>query len=462
MAVREPSKLRQQLMKAKEMSLLQPMRSRGEDYALQRVPYEARRSSTSVGQVALAIPTALVFLATGGSLWTAYGARALILGLIAASVIIGFAGYVLTSFACRSGLDSDLMSIWAGYGLRGSALASLIYSGNFIVLFAIEDSIVADAVRAHYAFLPRSAILLALGAVVLFLTWRGISRLSRVMALTLPFLVVLFIWALVAALGRTASTSFWSVHTEVGPNGVPAALAAFAALLAFTVNATVGADLGRFLRPQDRRRGAVLVGVVLQFLCFGVVMLLGAWLTYKLGGNTDPGSYLVSLAGMAGVVLVVISQIRINTINAYAGSLSLSNFGKRSIGVQPGRRLWMAALIAIATSLALRGIYSELLSVLTFEATFVTAWVATLVSYILLAPSGRQRAAGEGTIANLSQGIPSVIALVSSLVCAVPLAFGVVGDVGKVVAPILAIIVASVTTWALARLPLSVLQPSRQ
>lgn len=429
------------------------MIDRREDFALQRVPDGARRPLLDVTQVALAIPTALVFLATGGALWQTFGTGPLLVGIGLIVVTLGFAGYVLTRFACLSGLDSDLMSIWAGYGLRGSALSSLIYSGNFVVLFALEASIVASAVQARYDWVPRSAVVAGVCVLVVAFTWRGVSSMTRFMSYTLPLLMVLFAVAVVQSLDEAPAASFFTFHLGHSVNGVPGVLAVYAALLAFVVNATVGADLGRFLRREEQRRGALVVGVGLQIVCFIVVLLFGAWLTYRLRGQTDPGSYLVGISGTGGLVLVVMSQLRINAINAYAGSLSLSNFAARSVGFRPGRHVWMIVLVAIAGLLSLSDVYSDLVQALTFEAVFVAAWGATLVTYVLASSPARQLDAADREIDRLEDGRSSVVALLLALAVSVPFAFGAAGELAKALAPIVAIAVASFWVWVEASPP---------
>lgn len=424
--------------------------ARGEDYALERVPDSGRKALGQVVQTTLAIPTALVFLATGGALWSAYGTAPLVIGILCAIVIIGFAGFVLTSLACDAGLDSDMLSIWAGYGARGSALTSLIYGGNFVVLFALEAQIIAHAVMARYADASRSLVLAVVGVIVLTLTAPGIVRLSRVSAVTLPLVVALFAWIAVTAPRSGSAHEFWTFQGAADHAGVPAVLAVVAALMAFVVNATVGADVGRYLRAADRQRGAALIGVGLQAVCFGGVMMFGAWLTFRVGG-TDPGSYLVQVAGLAGLLCVVVSQVRINMINAYAGSLALSNFGLRSVGLRPGRHIWAIVLVTGGICLALADIYSRMLDVLTFEAVFVAAWTSTLVTYAIMASRSRRDAARSAPISRLSGNQRSVVALVLALACGVPLAFGAFGELGKALAPFVAIAVGACGVWLGAR-----------
>ena len=425
---------------------------RREDFALESVPVAFRyRKTGSLFAVILGIPSALVFFSVGGALEQAYGTVALLAGLAVAAVIIGCAGWILTSFACKSGLDSDLMSIVAGFGRVGSGLTSAIYSCNFVVLFALEDGIVASAVKARWPHVPASLVFIGVGATVLILSWRGIWSISGAMKVTLPFFLVLFVIACVDAGQRAPHTSFWSYTGSTSLNAT-AWLSVLAALLAFIVNATVAADVGRFLKPERRKSGAFLFGVVLQVASFGGATLLGAWLAHQLGGDTNPGAYLVTLLGGWGVVTVLLSQLRINMINAYSGSLSLSNFGARGLQIRPGRHVWMIVLVVGATLLAMTNIYEHILGVLTFEAVFVMAWVSTLVSYIVTSDLEREDATIEDLVGAPIINVVGVGAVLFTLAVATPLAFGAAGELGKALAPLSAIVLAPVGVVVLRRL----------
>lgn len=413
-----------------------------EDFALTSVPpSEARRSLVAIVSALLGIPSALVFFSVGGALGEQYGATALVTGVAVAGVVIGIATWHLTRFASCTGLDSDLMSIVAGFGRRGSAITSLIYSANFFVLFALEDGIVASAVQARYPGVPKVVIFVALAAIVLMASWRGIGRIARVMLLTLPPFAVLLIIACVKAADHS-HIAVWSLGLPAHSVGATAWLSVLAALLAFIVNATVAADVGRFLPAVRRQRGAVVIAVCLQLASLGGATLLGAWLAARSGGNTNPGAYLVSLLGGWGLLCVVTSQGRINVINAYSGSLSLSNFGLRGLRLRPGRHIWMLAMVVVATLLAMTDIYQHLVGVLTFESVFVMAWVAILVTYVLTFDV-------ERTVSPQAplDGAPNInpvgmISLFLALASGVPLAFGAGGALGTALAPLVSACVA--------------------
>jgi purine-cytosine permease-like protein len=64
------------------------------------------------------------------------------------------------------------------------------------------------------------------------------------------------------------------------------------------------------------------------------------------------------------ILFVIISQIKINVTNAYAGSLAWSNFFSRITHSHPGRVVWLIFNVAIALILMEMGVFETLEKVL--------------------------------------------------------------------------------------------------
>ena len=75
---------------------------------------------------------------------------------------------------------------------------------------------------------------------------------------------------------------------------------------------------------------------------------------------------------------VVISQLKINVMNAYAGSLAWSNFFSRLTHSHPGRVVWLVFNVAIALLLMQLGIYRLLEASLSVFSIIAMAWLSTI------------------------------------------------------------------------------------
>lgn len=87
---------------------------------------------------------------------------------------------------------------------------------------------------------------------------------------------------------------------------------------------TQGADYSRMLKSEHAQAGSVALGFGVMFVTFCVVTLLGSYISTTIG-QTNPGSYFVSSLGAFGLFVVFITQVRINVVNMYSGSLAYSN-----------------------------------------------------------------------------------------------------------------------------------------
>ncbi|HRP96330.1 MAG TPA: RnfABCDGE type electron transport complex subunit D, partial [Rhodocyclaceae bacterium] len=81
----------------------------------------------------------------------------------------------------------------------------------------------------------------------------------------------------------------------------------------------------------------------------------------------------------AATVFVLVSQVKINVTNAYAGSLAWSNFFSRVTHYHPGRVVWLVFNILISLLLMLLGIFETLELVLAVYGNIATAWLGSLV-----------------------------------------------------------------------------------
>lgn len=431
---------------------------RREDYALRYVPNGYRQwGFASLTGVMLGVATAMFFLAWGGSLATAYGTRNLFLGMLFGTLFIGGLAFLLARISSATGLDSDLITRGSGFGFMGSAITSLIYSFNFLMFFAFEGTIMSSAVHARFPWIPESLLYLVIGLVFIPLTWWGLTVMNWVMWATLPIYLGFLGWTVYLAATNGAQVDFWGYTPDspTNPAAGPALLQVGAAVLGLITQATIAADVGRFIPSEKRTSGAFAVGFVSQMLTFLGVTMLGGWLTLRLGGNTNPGDYLATLIGVWGVLFVTVTQVRINVTNVYSGSLAYANFFCRVFHFTPGRQYWVVLTAVLGTALMFGGIFAHLNAVLTFEGVFVMAWILAIVADITVnkrllklspehfmykrAQTYRYNPVGMG-------------ALAVALVVAVPLAFGVAGDLGKTLAPYISGALAFVTAPVLALL----------
>src|SRR5437773_217383 len=103
------------------------------------------------------------------------------------------------------------------------------------------------------------------------------------------------------------------------------------------------------------------------------IMMLGA------SGQPDPGVTLVRLIGPLGLAVTLVTQVRINLLNLYGGTLGLANFASRIFGFVPGRQFWVVPFLAVATGIILTPFREHFGQVSIYISVFLCAWVSTLI-----------------------------------------------------------------------------------
>jgi purine-cytosine permease-like protein len=430
---------------------------RREDYALRFVPASYRRwGAFSLTGVMLGVATAMFFLAWGGELVTAYGTMNTFVGMIIGTLFIGGIGFVLARIASSTGLDSDLITRGSGFGFMGSAFTSLIYTFNFLMFFAFEGTIMATAVHAYWPVMPLWGLYLIIGFVFIPLTWWGLTIMNWIMWVTVPIYLAFLGWTIDLAATSTNPLPFWSYTPAhpTDPAAGPALLQVVAAVLALISQATIAADIGRFIPSRKRTSGAAAVGLASQAITFLLLVMLGAWFTLSFRSSTNPGAYLPALMGVWGVLFVIVTQLRINVTNVYSGSLAYANFFCRVFHFTPGRQYWVILTSLAGMGLMFGGIFQHLNAVLTFEGVFIMAWVMAVFSDIVI--NKRLGLSPRNFLYKRAQTYKfnpvGIGALCVALAVALPLAFGVAGPFGKTLAPFLAGAIAFVLAPVIAAL----------
>jgi signal transduction histidine kinase/DNA-binding NarL/FixJ family response regulator len=156
----------------------------------------------------------------------------------------------------------------------------------------------------------------------------------------------------------------------------------------------------------------------------------------------------------ATAVFVVVSQLKINVTNAYAGSLAWSNFFSRLTHSHPGRVVWVLFNTLIAFMLMEMNVFQALGDVLGLYSNIAIAWIMTVVADLVInKPLGLSPKGIEFKRAHLYDinpvGVGS-IALASALSVAAYLgAFGADAKAfSAVVALVTAFVAAPVLAWA--------------
>lgn len=382
-----------------------------EDYALRYSPSEFRKwSPTTIGSTLIGTNSALSYEAIGALLLLDFGFSNAIWAMVFAGVVIFLVGLPICHYSAKHSIDMDLLTRAAGFGYVGSTFTSLIYASFTFIFLALETAIMAQAVKLCFGVeLWLSYILCSL--VVIPIVFYGVTAINRfhrwtqliwLILLILPFYYVLTrepqaLHALTSFVGSISkSSTFDWFHFGI------------AAGISFSLIAQIGeqVDYLRFMpvRHDKNRRNwwvNMLVGgpgwVVIAFvkqvggaMLAAVAVVSGIAIVdakepvqifthaYRYAIDNPSAALLIS------AIFVIVSELKVNVTNAYAGSLAWSNFFSRLTHSHPGRVVWLIFNCAIALLLMELDLFDAMNNVLGMYSNVAVAWICAVVADLSL------------------------------------------------------------------------------
>ncbi|MCG8317443.1 MAG: ATP-binding protein [Pseudomonadales bacterium] len=386
-----------------------------EDYALRFTAKSARRwSSARVSNTALGAISFLALEAIGGAITLSYGFNNAIAAIMVVGAIIFLTGVPISYHAAKQGTDIDLLTRGAGFGYIGSTITSLIYASFTFIFFALEAAILSLALELTLG-IPLSLGYVISALMVIPLVTHGITLISRFQVWTQPLWIILQIIPLACIAFQSedaytlwinfdpAQSSTNLKHNDAVSEGFNLVAFGAASAVVFSLIAQIGeqVDFLRFLPKEEKRStrwwlamisagpGWIIVGI-LKILAGSFLAVLALNHGFSTEEATDPNRmYLTAFNYMTQSpefnlillgVFVVISQLKINVTNAYAGSIAWSNFFSRITHNHPGRVVWLVFNVVIALLLMELGIYRVLEQILGGYSIVALAWVGSIVA----------------------------------------------------------------------------------
>lgn len=383
-----------------------------EDFSLRFTAKSARKwSPYRVGNTALGAISFLALETIGATITYKYGFTNATAAIIAVGILIFLTGLPISYYAAKYGVDIDLLSRGAGFGYIGSTLTSLIYASFTFIFFAIEAAIMAKALEIFFNIPIFFGYLLS-SIIIIPIVINGFTFISRLQVWTQP------IWLLLHSLPFifiAANHSYlfeeWTNYTGILGNSegnFDILLFGAASAVLFSLSAQIGeqVDFLRFLPPKTKENARgwwisllsagpgwivvgglkIFVGSFLLFVCLKflmpVEMATEPSFMYQTAFNFVFASSWV--AAFVTATFVIISQIKINVTNAYAGSIAWSNFFSRLTHSHPGRVVWLIFNVGIAFLLITLGAYHALEKILALYSIVAVAWVGALASDLVV------------------------------------------------------------------------------
>ena len=382
-----------------------------EDYSLRYAPKSFRKwSELLIANTAMGSISFLALEAIGATIAMHYGFTTAFWAIFTASMIIFFTAIPISYYAARYNIDIDLITRSAGFGYVGSTFTSLIYASFSFIFFALEAAIMAQALEVYFA-LPLAWGYLLSSLFIIPLVFYGITLINKLQLWTQPIWLIMMIVPFVAVLIKEpeAMNTFTSFSGSISlSNEFNIYYFGMAVGISLSLIAQIGeqVDYLRFMPPlTDKNRlkwwssmlisgpGWIILGFMKQiggiFLA-SIVLLSGLSVSeaktpiemYNIAYQYlfDNPNYAI----IAATLFVIVSQVKINVTNAYAGSLAWSNFFSRVTHSHPGRVVWMLFNIGIALLLMELGLFDVLEKVLGLYSNVAIAWIGAIFADLVI------------------------------------------------------------------------------
>src|SRR6478736_8554213 len=380
-----------------------------EDYTLRFAPRSYRKWSTRVvGISALGGIAYLADFAIGANIGISYGTTNALWGILIFAIVVMATGFPVAYYSARYNIDLDLVTRGSGFGYYGSVVTNVIFATFTFIFFALEGSIMAQGLKLGLGiplWLGYAASTLIIFPLVIY----GMKVLSTLQVWTTPLWLVLMVAPFVYLVVSHPESvgQFFAYQGENGGQGFDLGSTLLAAGVCLSLIAQIAEqnDYLRFMPPKtpENKRSwwtwMFLAGP--GWVIFGAIkQIVGLFLDVYLIANVADGAGIANqpvhqfleiyenflpgwLAMTLAVVLVVISQIKINVTNAYSGSLAWTNSFTRVTKHYPGRMVFVIFNLAVALLLMELNMFSFLNTILGFYANCAIVWVTTVATDIV-------------------------------------------------------------------------------
>ncbi|MBW8761944.1 MAG: hypothetical protein JF592_05075 [Microbacterium sp.] len=450
-----------------------------EDYTLRFAPRSYRKWGPGV--VATSALGGIAYLADfsiGANIGITHGTINALLGIAVAAVVIFVTGIPLAYYAARYNIDLDLITRGSGFGYYGSVITNVIFATFTFIFFALEGSIMAQGLQLGLG-IPVWIGYAVSTILVIPLVIYGMRALSKLQVWTTPLWLILMVipFAYLVIANPSSVGEFFDFKGQGdGSLSLSSVMLAAGVCLSLIAQIAEQIDYLRFMPPKteaNRRRwwGAVILAGP-GWVIFGALkQAIGLFLAVYLIASLDPEAAATAnepvhqflgiyeqmmpgwLAMTLAVILVVISQIKINVTNAYSGSLAWTNSYTRITKTYPGRMIFVLVNLAIALILMESNMFDFLNTILGFYANLGMAWIVTVATDIainkyLLKLSPKQPEFRRGML--YAWNPVGVVSLALSGGISIAMFFGAFGPGVQPFSPMFAVLIAFVATPVMA------------
>ncbi|MEA5020420.1 MAG: hypothetical protein VB027_08620 [Gordonibacter sp.] len=331
----------------------------------EKVPEDKKLGWTGVAAILSGVVSSLTKLMGGGIVayyaGCFYGLGAAVIMFVLSVFLTFFVGRI--SF--REGLPSNVTSRLYVFGTKGSALDSLIWIFLLVGTLAIGTVQLGNAIIYYFGWtdeVVKHVLYLVISAVWVLMSLFGMKFIARfnMVFVVLLFGALLFVAGSIALDGHLIDALTHGVLVPHMGQAEGFAYAVNYSIMTSGLMALFSSDFTRFVKKERDLAAISVVGSLFAVLTyvFGALLayygynvsygyFLGLGYSEASAANaaiTNPGITFVLSLGMVGMVIICLSQLKVETSNSISSSNAMANLFDSLFGI---KLKWPVAVVAV-------------------------------------------------------------------------------------------------------------------
>lgn len=367
----------------------------------EKVPEDQRMHWTGIGAILSGVVSSLSKLMGGGLVAFYAGARLGTLALILTFFLSIILTYLVCKITYREGLPNNVTSRAYVFGTKGSIVGSIIWIFLFIGVLAVGTVQLGNAIIYYFHWsetgLVKYVLFILISLIWILFSLFGVKVIAKFNALFVAALFALLIY-IVISMAMDSSLPNALMHGIMLP-GVDSAkgfsVAFNTCAMTSGLLALFASDFTRFAKSEKD-----LLPISITGSFFGLATyFFGALLTYfgfeksvryfmstgmdqasaSHAAITNPGVTLVLAAGLFGLIVICLSQTKVETSNSIGGSNAVSNLVHAGFGV---KLKWSTSVIitnCIGLIFIFGGILDKINMFMSFGSILTISWCTLMI-----------------------------------------------------------------------------------
>ncbi len=358
------------------------------DYAEQPVPAEGRMPRANLMMAWWAVCSAIFYMVVAAAMARSYGTANALIGIVLTVIAYGVINGVISRYAMKTGLTVAIFSKVL-FGHVGAVVATLIFFATALYYAVFEGYVMALVLTEWSGSLTMGVSTAIVAIIGVSLIFGSVQHwLDKFNGVLLPVYVIGMLVAVGVAVAEFGYPSDWLARVPEGGASPWGWLHTFAYYMGVWVLMMFTFDYARFGKQKDADfHVKVTFGIpfyAMTFLFSGIVgILLDSMIPTDGLSEASIVLGLLELMGVGGLLLVWVTQSRINTANYYLATVNFEALVRKVTGIKLPKVVAGCLIGLMAYLLMIADVFSYILQALAYQGVFVVAWVGVALAHIL-------------------------------------------------------------------------------